>query len=271
MEATDRLSLDQLEERSGVPARQVRELIRQGVLPPASSGGRGATYGAEHLDRLRAWKRLRQESPAGTTTEQLRRLLDHLQDSGMLRAIADGTIPFALIDDEKDEVTVKTARQVRGDVRLPAESFHVADAAFMFAPSPDDSPRPASEGAPAGAPANDEAFAYLQSMRSTAPRPAARVRLQPSTATTHLEVNLRESERSAAAVSLTRLRDALDAYVAAHAAGVRASPSRSEVWHRVVVGRDLEITARGPLSPDEVRLLETIGQLLQQAVYRRSR
>ena len=59
--------------------------------------------------------------------------------------------------------------------------------------------------------------------------------------------------------------------VAAHAAGVRASPSRSEVWHRVVVGRDLEITARGPLSADEVHLLETIGQLLQQAVYRRSR
>ena len=40
---------------------------------------------------------------------------------------------------------------------------------------------------------------------------------------------------------------------------------------RVTVSGDLEISARGPLMPDEIELLETIGQLLQQAIYRKER
>lgn len=233
MDSADRLSLDELEQRSGVPARQIRELIRQGLVPPASSGGRGATYGEEHLDRLRAWKRLRQESPASIRNEQLRAVLTHLEDSGMLRGIADGTIPFKLVDDGKEEMEVRAV--------VP----------------------PATGGS-----VNDDAVDYLQSMRTRRP---AEVRIEPSTATTHVAMNLRESRRSAAAVSLARLRDALERYVAANATTVRAAPSRSETWHRIAAGRDLEISARGPLSPDEIQLLETIGQLLQQAVYRRSR
>src|SRR5688572_27915740 len=101
-----RFSLSQLQSASRVPARQIRELVRLGILPAPSSRGRGATYGPEPLDRLRARKRLRREAPARTTNDQLRTLLDRLQDSGLLRAVGEGTIPFALIDDQKDEATI---------------------------------------------------------------------------------------------------------------------------------------------------------------------
>ena len=33
-------------------------------------------------------------------------------------------------------------------------------------------------------------------------------------------------------------------------------------WHRVRIGGDLTIAARGPLAPEEVALLETVGELL---------
>ena len=85
-----------------------------------------------------------------------------------------------------------------------------------------------------------------------------------------LEVTL-EAGQSEAVVPLERLQSALADYVATHAAEVRVKPPESETWHRVTVSRDLEISARGPLMPDEIQLLETIGQLLQQAIYRKEK
>src|SRR5574342_137279 len=104
-----RFSLEELESTAEVPGRQIRELIRLGILPAPSSKGRGATYGTEHLDRLRAWKRLRDDLPRTTTSDQMRRLLNTLSDPGLLRQIAEGTIPFKLVDDQKDDVTVAEA------------------------------------------------------------------------------------------------------------------------------------------------------------------
>jgi hypothetical protein len=86
---------------------------------------------------------------------------------------------------------------------------------------------------------------------------------------TTLAVDLGSSRRSGAALSLARLKAALEEYVARHSQGVRVTPARSETLHRVRVGRDLEIVARGPLDPDDVQLLESVAQLLQQAIYRR--
>jgi hypothetical protein len=115
---------------------------------------------------------------------------------------------------------------------------------------------------------NESALDYLRSIRSTRPAPA-KLTMPTSSATPRLEVNLGAAERSGAQLSLERLFTALDAWTSAHAANVRVNPARSGTWQRVTVGRDLEIAARGPLSPDEIELLETVGQLLQQAIYRK--
>lgn len=222
--------LEQLAELSEVPERQIRELVRLRLLPAPSSGGRGATYGTEHLDRLRAWKALKRKAPAGTTNDQFRILLDKLSDSGLLRPIADGKIPFNLIDDQKQEVAIAGLDATsRGPLRA----------------------RESAPSTPAGLPSqrvNKEALAYLSSLR----RPL-------------LELGVGSSP----GLALDRLRTALEEYVAQHAAEVRVKPPKTETWQRVIVGRDLEISARGPLRPDEVQLLETIGQLLQQAIYRK--
>jgi hypothetical protein len=243
-----RYSLEELQDAADVPGRQVRELIRLGVLPAPSSKGRGATYGTEHLDRLRAWKRLRDDLPRTTTSDQIRRLLNTLSDQGILRQIADGTIPFKLVDDEKDEVTVADTSGSQFVARLSRE----APAEVSQAPR-----------------TNKSALEYLRSIKFTRPAPA-KLTVPTTSAIPQLEVNLGAAERSGAQLALERLFTALDAWTSAHAANVRVNPARSETWQRVTVGRDLEIAARGPLSPDEIQLLETVGQLLQQAIYKRN-
>lgn len=305
---SERFSLEELERRAGVPARQIRELIRQGVLPAASSGGRGATYGTAHLLRLAAWKRLRAGSPRGTTTEQLRILVDRLDDAGLLRGVADGSLPVALVDDGREEVSIRETRgrRVLRAAAQDAAPLAEADSDHEAAPVPQaPSIVPSSDEAPR----NDDALAYLRGLGRTArraarapmpyaprdaspavpcdaspaapssesaatslpvPRATARVAVEPSSLRPTLEVDLGASRRPRAVLALERLRGALEDYVAAQAAGVRVSPAKSETWQRVVVGRDLEIAARGPLDHDDVLLLESVARLLEQAIYRRS-
>jgi hypothetical protein len=240
-----RYSLEDLEAAADVPARQIRELIRLRILPAPSSRGRGATYGAEHLYRLRAWKRLRDDLPRTTTSDQIRRLLNTLSDQGLLRQIADGTIPFTLVDDQSDDVTV---------VDAPPASFNTLR-----------EPLARLSDAPG---INDAALEYLRSIKATRQAPAT-LSMRASFAAPQLQVNLGAAERSGAQLSLERLFTALDAYASSHSANVRVNQPKSETWQRVTAGGDLEIAARGPLSPDEIQLLETVGQLLQQAIYQK--
>lgn len=46
------LTIEELAQRAGVPVRTVRYYIAEGILPPAGSRGKSATYGAEHLTKL---------------------------------------------------------------------------------------------------------------------------------------------------------------------------------------------------------------------------
>lgn len=245
-----RYPLDHLARLSGVPERQIRELVRLRLLPAPSSQGRGATYGTEHLDRLRAWKALRSKVPASTTNDQLRVLLNKLSDKGLLRVIAEGKIPFDLIDDQKQEVTIGVAESMTG---------RVASLSRESGSSPDE--RIAETYA-----ANQEALAYLSSL----PR-APRLVMPSVTSAPRLELDLSTADRTDAGLPLDRLREALQDYVDEHAAEVRVKLPRAETWQRVTIGRDLEIAARGPLLPDEIQLLETVGQLLQQAIYRKEK
>ena len=46
------LTLVELAEASGVPARTIRFYIAKGLVPPPLVGGRAAWYGEEHLNEL---------------------------------------------------------------------------------------------------------------------------------------------------------------------------------------------------------------------------
>lgn len=50
--AADELSLAELAEKAGVPGRTIRFYIAKGLMPGPFKAGRGASYGAEHLQRL---------------------------------------------------------------------------------------------------------------------------------------------------------------------------------------------------------------------------
>jgi len=54
-------SLSELAEEAGIPARTVRFYISRGLLPGPVGAGRGAKYGAAHLERLREILRLQEE------------------------------------------------------------------------------------------------------------------------------------------------------------------------------------------------------------------
>src|SRR5688572_3968657 len=183
----NRMNLDQLGEEAEVSPRQIRELVRQAVLPPPSSRGRGATYGNDHLLRLRAWKLLRDEAPAGTTTEQIRVLIDRLEDAGLLRGIAEGSLPFALVDDQRNEVTIAAPDPGAGvsmdALPSPLPAFGVSESASYYMPPPA---------------ANEDALAYLAAVRTGATPPPARVKVAAASLRPMLEVDLGESDRSSA-------------------------------------------------------------------------
>ena len=54
----DELTVDELAERGDVPVRTIRFYISQGLLPGPGSRGKSATYGEEHVIRLRLIRRL---------------------------------------------------------------------------------------------------------------------------------------------------------------------------------------------------------------------
>lgn len=249
MPIEDALTIKDLEAAAQVPARQIRELIRLAILPLPSSLGRGATYGKDHLDRLRAWKRLRDGAPPGTTNAQLKALIDQLAEKGLLRAFADGSIPFQLMDDQREAVSVV----------LPGSAPDSARTA----------PRMPILSEPGGPyQGNVAATEYLASLRrgkksmSTATRAPA-----PPVAEATLALGAGFAGRSTANVPLDRLVKSLDAWVGDRAKSVRMRPVEAETWHHLSIGHDLTIAARGPLNAQELALLEAVGELLQRAIY----
>lgn len=239
----DRISLEELEQVTAVPARQLRELVRLGIVPPPSSRGRGASYGPPHVLRAKAWKRLKESAPPGTTNEQLRVLVDKLAASGMLEGVADGSVPITLIDDGANEVTL---------ARPGREGDQV-----LFS-------RPAPKGR------NDAALQYLRGLRSApagSPTPLRAAISPAGSAPATLVIDPAAAGRGNAPLALLRLLEALDEWHARHPQQPRGRSAAAETWHRVTVGRDIEISARGPLTDEELALLEGVAALLQQALY----
>jgi DNA-binding transcriptional MerR regulator len=66
------MSLAELADASGIPARTVRFYIARGLLDGPEIAGRGASYGPAHLERLRQIRQLQQR---GKTLAEIARSL----------------------------------------------------------------------------------------------------------------------------------------------------------------------------------------------------
>jgi DNA-binding transcriptional MerR regulator len=85
---TSGLTLEDLAERVGVPVRTIRFYIAEGLLPSPEGRGKAASYGEEHLLRLRLIRRLvDQRVPLAEQRERLSHL--SLDDVRSLLAEAD--------------------------------------------------------------------------------------------------------------------------------------------------------------------------------------
>jgi DNA-binding transcriptional MerR regulator len=74
-EREEGLTIEELAARVGVPVRTVRFYITEGLLPGPGARGRGASYGREHLLRLRLVRRLAERRvPIAEIRETLTRL-----------------------------------------------------------------------------------------------------------------------------------------------------------------------------------------------------
>lgn len=68
MNSKDELNLAELSEESGVPPRTIRYYISRGLLPGPNQAGRSASYGREHVERLKA---ILNEQQAGATLAEI--------------------------------------------------------------------------------------------------------------------------------------------------------------------------------------------------------
>jgi len=71
-QTADELSLAELAERAEIPARTIRFYIARGLMPGPLKAGRGACYGAEHLQRL---AEIKQWQRKGLTLTEIARLI----------------------------------------------------------------------------------------------------------------------------------------------------------------------------------------------------
>ncbi len=107
-------TLNELAEGTKIEARTIRSYIEKGLLPNAETRGRGATYTAEHRDRLKVIQFLRRARP-GDTLNDIRLHLQKLSPQ-QITALAGGSISAAAINapDEQDHED-----DVRGFIPLP--------------------------------------------------------------------------------------------------------------------------------------------------------
>lgn len=70
--APDAMTIHQLAERSGTPARRIRHYVATRLMPPPIGHGRAAHYGRAHLARLRQIQALRD---VNLSLEEIRRRL----------------------------------------------------------------------------------------------------------------------------------------------------------------------------------------------------
>jgi DNA-binding transcriptional MerR regulator len=131
------LTLAELAEEAGVPARTIRYYIARGLVPGPSTAGRGASYGAEHLDRLAAIRKL--QNQGRTLSEVARALGGEPRDGALPEPSAWWHHPVApdVVVLVKSDAAPWRLRQIRGAVEQMAA---------QLGPSGQSSPKGGNDG-----------------------------------------------------------------------------------------------------------------------------
>ena len=79
------MTLQELSETAGVPARTIRFYIARGILAGPLKAGRGAAYGSEHVGRL---ERIKQMQSEGKSLVEISRLVEDAPPTVALDAAA---------------------------------------------------------------------------------------------------------------------------------------------------------------------------------------
>jgi len=140
--AEEQLSLAELVEQSGLPARTIRWYQSEGLLPKPAKQGREAVYGPEHVERLRLIADLRDR---GLTLVAIRDLLKDERPSGTVAEWLgiDATLTAPWSDDrprvfDRDELMTMTKGRRPGLLAELQDTGYVqtADAGTWLVPSP---------------------------------------------------------------------------------------------------------------------------------------
>jgi DNA-binding transcriptional MerR regulator len=79
------MTLQELSETAGVPARTIRFYIARGILAGPLKAGRAAAYGSEHVSQL---ERIKQMQSAGKSLVEISRLVEDVRPTVPLAAPA---------------------------------------------------------------------------------------------------------------------------------------------------------------------------------------
>ncbi len=267
---------------SGLTERQIRTLLAERVVPRADRQGRGARYPKATLDRLKLVRLIRERGPASTSLEQVRDLLDSLTP-GEIEGLAEGRIPFRLVDDGDDRGSVGELDARGGVRRRPRPPREELVAAAPLADLPDDD---GQEGSGDGDEAEDEhedADDHEESageLRALADRPrggrrAGRGRSRRAAADSPPDPRAAPADRPRPKPASRQLDELVRRLAAVERAlsqrgRARVGRVRTSTWHRVAAGRGLEIHARGPLADEQLELLEEAARVLERLIHQPS-
>lgn len=113
------MSLETLEQLTGIPERTIRSYIARGLVPGPRGRGRAASYGDEHLVRLNFVKAVRDAVPYELPLSVLERLVTELPPEQIAR-IANGQEP--VVAAALDGVDTSLLRRRRSDPSALAEA-----------------------------------------------------------------------------------------------------------------------------------------------------
>src|ERR671937_2444364 len=99
--ADDGLTIDELAQRVGMTARNVRAYQSRGLIPPPALRGRTGYYGEEHVARLELIRDLQAE---GFNLESIRRILDRAPGGSVGEVLDFTRAAAASFSDERPEV-----------------------------------------------------------------------------------------------------------------------------------------------------------------------
>lgn len=124
---TEHLTIDALNEQTGVSPRAVRYYVQMGVIDPPAGKGRGSRYGERHVRQIRHAQDLKAR---GYTIEQIAELRDQVGTSPVVTrsstefSAAENSVPgqAAYLEISSDITLHLTGRAVEaaGNIDLPA-------------------------------------------------------------------------------------------------------------------------------------------------------